>query len=156
MTADGARLVDSTLAPSCGTGHVVFLTSPVGIRGVYSHFYYETFEVPRGCMPQVFQVLVRVMRVDDPIEVRWDGEQIVITVPHYRGNFLLSHDLREFGVPLRAGVPVDMQTPLGAVSAEAPDSMARVTLRLSSDARREPIHFFYYADGRIQALAAQP
>ncbi len=35
MTADGARLVDSTLAPSCGTGHVVFLTSPVGIRGVY-------------------------------------------------------------------------------------------------------------------------
>src|SRR4029453_4428361 len=39
MTAEGARLVDSTLAPSCGTGHVVFLSSPVGVRGVYSHFY---------------------------------------------------------------------------------------------------------------------
>ena len=38
MTADGAQLVDSTIAPSCGTGHVVFLTSPVGMRGVYLAF----------------------------------------------------------------------------------------------------------------------
>jgi len=27
-----------------------------------------------------------------------------------------------------------------------------VTLSLSPDARREPIHFFYYSDGRIQPL----
>jgi SAM-dependent methyltransferase len=31
MTADGAALVDQTLAPACDAGHVVFLTSPVAI-----------------------------------------------------------------------------------------------------------------------------
>ena len=131
MTADGAQLVDSTLAPSCGTGHVVFLTSPVGMRGVYSHFYYETFEVPRGCMPEVFQVVVRVVRVDTPIDVKWDGpDRIVITAPNYRGQLpAFSADLREFDTPLRVGEPVNIQTPLGAVTAEASDRLARVTLR---------------------------
>jgi hypothetical protein len=153
MTAAGAQLVDSTLAPACGTGHVVFLTSPVGMRGVYSHFYYETFEVPRGCMPELFQILVRVVRLDTPIAVRWDGtNQLIITAPDYRENFLLSSDLRSFDTPLRAGAPVNIQTPLGAVTAEVSNHTARVTLRLSTDARREPIHFFYYSGGRIQTL----
>jgi hypothetical protein len=153
MTAEGARLVDSTLAPSCGTGHVVFLTSPVAMRGVYSHFYYETFEVPRGCMPEVFQVVVRVVRIDTLIEVRWAGsDNIVITAPDYRGNFLLSSDLRTFDTQLREDVPVSLQTSLGAVTADVSDHTARVTIRLAADAQREPIHFFYYSDGRIQAL----
>jgi hypothetical protein len=154
MTAEGAQLVDSTLAPACGTGQVVFLTSPVAMRGVYSHFYYETFEVPRGCMPETFQVLVRVVRVDSPIEVSWNGvDQIVITTSEYRGNFLLSDDLRLFNRPLRIGDAVTLQTPLGTVAAQASDGTARVTLQLSSETRRQPIHFFYYADGRIQPLA---
>lgn len=153
MTADGAKLVDSALAPACGTGHVVFLTSPVGMRGVYSHFYYETFEVPRGCMPDVFEVVVRVVRVDAPIEVRWDGPgTIVITAQQYRDNFLLSSDLRAFDTPLREGTPSELQTPLGIVTAAVLNQTARVRLQLSPDTRREPIHFFYYADGRIQAL----
>ena len=108
-------------------------------------------------MPANFQVLVRVVRVDEPIDVGWDGPgQIVITAPQYRGNFLLSHDLREFDTPLHSGVSVNLQTPLGVVSAETSDSMARVTLRLTPDAQREPILFYYYAEGRIQALAARP
>ena len=153
MTAAGAQLVDSTLAPSCGNGRVVFLTSPVGIRGVYSHFYYETFEAPRGCMPELFHVVVRVVRVETPIQVSWDGQdQLVITAQDYRGNFLLSSDLREFDTPLRDGTAINLQTPLGAVTAVASDHTARVTLRLSPDARRQPIHFFYYSDGRIQPL----
>jgi hypothetical protein len=153
MTAEGAQLVDSTLAPACGSGHVVFLTSPVGMRGVYSHFYYETFEVPRGCMPELFQVVVRVVRVDTPIQVSWDGQnQVVITAQDYRGNFLLSSDLREFDTPLRDGTTINLQTPLGTVTAAASDHTARVTLRLSPAARNEPIHFFYYSDGRIQPL----
>lgn len=157
MTAEGAQLVDSTLAPSCGAGHVVFLTSPVGMRGVYSHFYYETFEIPRGCMPEVFQVVVRVVRVDSPIDVRWEGpDQIVITTPRYRDNFLLSHDLREFNVPLRVGDPVAIETPLGNVSAVASDGGARVRLTLSSETKRNTIRFFYYAAGRIQKLAPLP
>ena len=155
MTADGAQLVDSTLAPTCGTGHVVFLTSPVGMRGVYSHFYYETFEMPRGCMPQAFQVVARVVRLDTPIEVKWDApNRIVITASDYAGNFVLSHDLRSFDTPLRIGEDVNIETPLGAVSATASDRTARVTLTLSPEVRREPIHFFYYAGDRIQTLAA--
>jgi hypothetical protein len=157
MTAEGAQLVDSTLAPACGSGHVVFLTSPVAMRGVYSHFYYETFEVPRGCMPELFQIVVRVVRVDTPIEVRWNGpDNIVITAQDYRENFLLSSDLRAFDMPLREGSPVNLQTPLGAVTADVSDHTARLTIRLSPDARREPIHFFYYADGRIQSFAPAP
>jgi len=153
MTADGAQLVDSTLAPSCGTGHVVFLTSPVAMRGVYSHFYYETFEVPRGCMPELFQVVVRVVRVDTPIEVEWDGpDRIVISTTNYASNFVLSADLREFDRPLRVGERVSVDTPLGPAAAESTDGRARVTLRLSTGAKREPIHFFYYSSGRIRVL----
>ena len=157
MTAEGAQLVDSTLAPACGTGHVVFLTSPVAMRGVYSHFYYETFEVPRGCMPELFQIVVRVVRVDTPIEVRWDGpNRLVITGHDYRDNFLLSSDLRAFDAPLRDGVPISLETPLGAITAVASDHTARVTLDLSVNARAGPIHFFYYSGGRIQPLAPRP
>lgn len=153
MTADGARLVDSTLAPSCGTGHVVFLTSPVGVRSVYSHFYYETFEVPRGCMPEVFQVVVRVVRLDTPIAVRWNGpKQIQITASAYRGNFLLSRDLRTFDTPLRPGDKLNMQTPLGDLTAEAADGTARLTLTLADDVQRERVQFFYYTGGRIEPL----
>src|SRR4051812_2095226 len=152
MTAEGAQLVDSTLAPSCGTGHVVFLTSPVGMRGVYSHFYYETFEVPRGCIPEVFQVVVRVVRVDTPIEVTWDGpDRIVITSSRYRDNFVLSHDLRQFDVPLRAGMQVSMTTPLGHVSAEATASDARVVLHLDRQ-EQQGTRFFFYADGAVAPL----
>jgi hypothetical protein len=153
MTSAGAQLVDSTLAPSCGTGHVVFLTSPVAMRGVYSHFYYETFEIPRGCMPEVFQVLIRVVRVETPIHVAWDGpRRIVITSPGYRDNFVLSHDLREFNVPLRAGAAVSMETPLGQVNADATGGEARVVLSLAPEVQREQPHFFFYADGAIASL----
>jgi len=155
MTAEGGRLVDSTLAPSCGTGDVVFLTSPVGVRGVYSHFYYETFEVPRGCMPEVFQVVVRVLRLDTPIVVQWNGpSQIVIAAPAYRGNFLLSHDLRAFDTRLRPGDKLDLDTPLGPLKAEATDGTARLTLTLTQDAQRGGRHFFYYTGGRIEPLRA--
>jgi hypothetical protein len=155
MTAEGARVVDASLAPSCGTGHVVFLTSPVGVRGVYSHFYYETFEVPRGCMPETFQVVARVLRLDTRVTARWDGNsRIVVTVPEYRGNFVLSHDLRAFDVRLRGGDTLNIATPLGSVAAASAGSMAELTLTLSPEARRERIHFFYYTDGRIERLTA--
>jgi hypothetical protein len=153
MTAEGARLVDSALAPSCGTGHVVFLTSPVAVRSVYSHFYYETFEVPRGCMPEVFQVVARVLRLDTQVTVRWDGpSRIVVTVPAYRGNFVLSRDLRAFDVRLRRGDTVRLNTPLGDLDAETAGDLAELTLTLTADARRERIHFFYFSNGRIERL----
>ena len=153
MTAEGARLVDSTLAPACGTGHVVFLTSPVAMRSVYSHFYYETFEIPRGCMPEVFQVVVRVIRVDTPIVVR-RGErgQIVITTPDYRDNFLVSRDLRTFDTRLEPGDKLAIQTPLGELRGAAVGDTAELTLTLTPEAQHERIHFFYYTGGRIERL----
>jgi hypothetical protein len=154
MTAEGARLVDSTLAPACGTGHVVFLTSPVAIRSVYSHFYYETFEAPRGCMPEVFQVVVRVLRVATPVAVRRDGAgQIVITTSNYHDNFWMSGDLRSFDTRLRAGEKLALQTPLGELRAAAMADTAELTLTLTPEAQREPIHFFYYTGERIERLA---
>ena len=153
LTADGARLVDDSLAPACG-GHVIFLTAPVGIRGVYTHFYYETFELRRGCMPETFQILARVVRQDATIEARWDGPStIVITAPRYRGNFVLAEDLRHFDLPLVDPGPRTIRTPLGEVRAERSGDTLRLTLALAPEALAASPRIFYYSDGRIVALA---
>jgi hypothetical protein len=132
---------------------VVFLTSPVAVRSVYSHFYYETFEVPRGCMPEVFQVVARVLRLDTQVAVRWDGpSRIVVTVPDYRGNFVLSRDLRAFDVRLRRGETLHLGTPLGVLDAESAGDLTELTLALTPEAQRERIHFFYYSDGQMRPL----
>ncbi|MEO6239354.1 MAG: hypothetical protein ABIQ52_20345 [Vicinamibacterales bacterium] len=153
LTADGARLADAALAPSCGEGHVVFLTEPVALRGVYTHFLYETFEIPRGCMPSTFQVLARMVRIDTPIEVTWDGpSRIVITVPEYRNNFVLSEDLRHFDRPLREA-PTRIVTPLGLLTAERVGRDERLTLTLSpGNARTSGTRFFYFNDGAMRGL----
>lgn len=155
MTADGARLVDESLAPVCGGGHVIFLTSPVGIRSVYTHFYYETFELPRGCMPETFHVLARVMRDDVIVDARWsDPSTIVISVPDYRGNFVLARDLRQFDVPLlREPGSLAFATPLGEVQADRDGDTQRVTLSLAPDVVRASPRIFYYSGGRILPLA---
>ena len=153
MTADGARLVDASLAPACGDGHVVFLTEPVAVRGVYTHFLYETFELPRGCMPSVFQVLVRIVRADTRVEAVWDGpRRIVLTAPMYAGDFSFSQDLRAFGPPLGAPGPVSIQTPLGELRGEALGTSERLTLDLAADVDPSSIRFFYYSDGSIRPL----
>jgi hypothetical protein len=155
MTAEGARLVDDTLAPSCDTGHVVFLTSPVGVRGVYTHFYYETFELPRGCIPATFQVVARVLHVDTQVEARWlQPNRIVFSVPDYRGNLVVSQDLRRFDLPL---APVDtrtVQTPLGELRAEAVGGSARLALTLAPTSRHETPVLFYYSNGGMHRLPA--
>ena len=156
MTAEAAQLVDSTRPSSCEDDHVVFLTEPVALRGVYTHFLYETFELPRGCMPAVFQNLIRMMRVDSPIEVKWEGpSRIAITAPAYEGNFIASRDLREFDVPLkRTGDrrTATLDTPLGELRAEGIGALERITLTLPEGERRDRIRFFYYSDGKIRAL----
>jgi hypothetical protein len=156
MTAQGADLVDGTLAPSCGAGHVVFLTSPVGIRGVYTHFYYETLELGRGCMPAVFQVLARVMRIDTTVEVRWEGpDRIVMTTEQYQGNFVLSDDLRHFDRPLAKYSSQRLETPLGLlVAGPFGADGVRLELTLSPSLRGKAPLFFYYSAGRIQPIPA--
>jgi hypothetical protein len=153
MTADGSRLVDAALMPQCGTGDVVFLTSPVGVRGVYTHFYYETFELSRGCQPERFQVVARVARFDSPIEVHWTGPRTIeITTHDYRGNFLLSRDLRNFDVPLRRGQNAVVRTPIGEVNAEPRGSDMVLHLTLSPEVDPDKVLFYYYADGTIRTL----
>ena len=151
-------MVDEALKPSCGAGHVVFVTSPVGLRGVYNHFYYETFEPPRGCMPALFQVVARVVRVDSPIDVRWEGaDRIVITAERYRDNFLLSEDLRSFDRPLPLGGSLEMQTPLGFVRAEPyGPSGQQVTLTVAPALLENLPRLFYYSGGRIRPLVVPP
>jgi hypothetical protein len=154
MVSDGAWLVDSSLAPSCGEGHVVFLTEPVAVRGVYTHFLYETFELPRGCMPAVFENLTRVMRVETTVDARWDGPtRIVMTFPHYRGNLSLSSDLRNFEPMLRPGSTERRQTPLGEVAAAPVGDAQQVILTLGPSVDASRIHWFYYSDGAVRPLA---
>ena len=156
MTREGAQLVDAARPPGCGGEHVVFLTSPVAIRGVYTHFYYETFELPRGCMPEVFQVLARVVRLDTVVDARWDGpSRIVLTVPNYRDNFVVSEDLRHFTREIRDGArTMTVMTPLGELKAEPSGIGERLTLSLAPDVRPARIQFFYYSDGRMRPLPA--
>ena len=154
MTADAAALVDGSLAPGCGEGHVVFLTSPVAVRGVYTHFYYETFEPPRGCIPALFQVVARVVRQDARAEARWEGpRRIVVRTAPYEGNYLLAADLRHFDRPVAAGTAMTVSTPLGEVRVEPHDRAQALTLTLSPSLEPDRIRFFYYSDGAIHSLA---
>lgn len=154
LTAEGARAVDAALAPTCGAGHVVFLTEPVALRSVYTHFLYETFELPRGCVPARFDILARMVRIDTPIEARWQGQRdIVLVEPAYRGNLSLSPDLRQFGPPIQSAAPVVLDTPLGRVRAERDGSTERLTLSLAPHLDPGRIHFFYYSDGAMHPLA---
>ena len=154
LTAEGAAMVDEALKPSCGDGHVVFVTSPVGIRSVYNHFYYETFELPRGCMPALFQVLVRVVRVDTPIDVRLESDgQIVLTATEYHGQYLLSSDLQHFDESLEKGATRTLKTALGIVHAQPHGADGvRLTLTLDEAVRSRPPLFFYYSGGTIRRL----
>ena len=153
LTSDGAHIVDAALAPACGEGHVVFLTQPVALRSVYTHFLYETFELPRGCMPARFDVLSRLVRIDGRVEARRQGQrEIVLEEAVYRGNLSLSADLRHFDPPIRSAAPVALDTPLGRVRAEREGNTERVTLSLAPDLDPGTIHFFYYSDGAIHTL----
>jgi len=152
LTAEGAQLVDEALAPSCGEGHVVFLTEPVAIRAVYTHFLYETFELRRGCMPGVFQVLIRIVRLDAIVDARWDGPQrIVMTTPHYRDNFVGSTDLRHFDRPIER-TPFTIHTSIGELRAEPIGDAEQLTLTLAPTVDASTVRFFYYSDGRIRRL----
>ena len=153
LTADGARMVDASLAPSCGDGHVVFLTEPVAQRATYTHFLYETFELPRGCMPARFDILARVQRIDAHVEARWQSDrEIALVLPRYRDNLSLSADLRNFSPPVRSATPVSLDTPLGHLAAERDGSAERLTLTLAPHLDPRAIHFFYYSDGAMHAL----
>jgi hypothetical protein len=126
MTAEGAALVDAAIAPAC------------------------------GCIPEAFQVLTRVVRIDSAPDVRWEGTgRIVIAVDPYDGNFVLSSDLRHFDRSLGRDARAILVTPLGTLrSAPYGTAGVRLTLTLSEDVLAAPPLFFYYSGGRIHRLPA--
>ena len=97
--------------------------------------------------------LVSPGHLDTPIAVTWDGpSRIVITVPEYRNNFVLSEDLRHFDRPLREA-PIRIVTPLGVLTAERIGSGERLTLTLSSgNARTSGTRFFYFNGGAMRGF----
>jgi hypothetical protein len=150
MTSHAAALVNTDL-PACGQGDVVFLVAPVGIRGVYSHFYHQTFSQDGGCEPGSYQALVRMVRIDEPVEVRWTlPRTVTVRAPVYEGNFVLSRDLHAFTVEQRDNRTARIATPLGLVTSRPDGAAQEVTLELDPSLDLRRLRFYYFAEGAVR------
>ncbi len=157
MTREAIQLVDGDLASRCRDAHVVLLTAPVGLRGVYTHLYRESFAMPRGCEPARFTTIARMVLNDSALEARWDGPSTVeMRANPYECNFVLSPDLRHFTVPLRATRDVQFTTPIGDVRAYADGWAEVVRVELGQQVRREDLWLYYFSDGHLRRLDPAP
>jgi hypothetical protein len=148
MTDDALTLMTGALVP-CGTHDIVVLTTPVGIRGVFSNLNEVAFEV-RGCSPASWTSLLRVVRSDAHVEVSRHEDRIELRVPEYADNFVASRDLRHFDLPVTGPEPLSIDTPVGRLDSTA-ENGARI-FRLTVARRLRQACFFFYSDGRLQAL----
>ena len=148
MTDDALTLMTGALVP-CGAHDIVVLTTPVGIRGVFSNLNEMAFEV-RGCSPASWTSLLRVVGSDAHVEVSRTEDQIELRVPEYAGNFVASRDLRHFDLPVTGPEPLSIETPIGRLDSRTEDG-ARI-FRLSVDRRFRQACYFFYSDGRVQSL----
>jgi hypothetical protein len=156
MLSRGAALVNADL-PGCDQGDVVFAVAPVGVRGVYSHFYHQTFSQDGGCEPGSYRALVRMVRLDQAIAVRWEEPRtLVIRAPRYRRNFVLSPDLREFVIEQRSVRVATLQTPLGALASRPDGDAQEVRLALSPEADLGRLRFYYFAEGEVRRVPPAP
>jgi hypothetical protein len=156
MLSRGSALVNADL-PACGAGDVVFLTAPIGVRGVYSHFYQQTFSQDGGCEPASYRAVARLVRTDERIDVWWETpRRLVVRAPDYAGNFVLSADLREFRVEQRSRRTARLETPLGLVTSR-PDGRAQVvTLDLSPALDLGQMRFYYFSRGEVRRVPPNP
>ncbi|MGE5834055.1 MAG: hypothetical protein ACM4AI_06220, partial [Acidobacteriota bacterium] len=148
MSSDALTMIQSALVP-CGTQDVVLLTTPVGIRGVFSNLNEVAFDVA-GCRPASWTPLLRVVRTDAHVDVTRHGDVIELRVPEYADNFVASRDLRHFDVPLTGDDAVSIETPLGRLES-TPEAKTRV-FRLTLANRARAAHFYFYSDGRVHPL----
>jgi hypothetical protein len=156
MLSRGAALVNADL-PGCGQGDVVFAVAPVGIRGVYSHFYHQTFSADGGCEPERYRTVVRMVRLDQAIDVRWVAPRtLVIRAPHYSRNFVLSSDLRAFTVEQRSRRDASLLTPLGLVVSTPDGEAQEVRIELSPDLDLRHLRFYYFAQGEVRRVPPIP
>ncbi len=156
MLSRGAALVNADL-PGCDQGDVVFAVAPVGIRGVYSHFYHQTFSEDGGCEPGSYRALVRMVRADQAIEVRWeDPRTLVVRAPHYAGNFVLSADLREFAIEQRSTRSATLRTPLGLIVSRPDGDAQEVRLAVAPEVDLGRLRFYYFAEGEVRRAPPIP
>ena len=148
MTRDSLALISSTLAP-CGSRDVVLLTTPVGIRGVFSNLNEVAFDVA-GCRPASYATVLRVMNQDAHVEAIRRGDTIELRVPGYTGNFVTAADLRHFDMPIAAGDPIAIDTPIGRFTTAIENGTQVFRILLSESARRAT--FYFYSDGRLHQL----
>jgi hypothetical protein len=156
MLSRGAALVNADL-PGCDQGDVVFAVAPVGVRGVYSHFYHQTFSQDGGCEPGSYRALVRAVRSDQAIDVRWEEPRtLVIRAPRYARNFVLSQDLRAFAIEQRSVRHARLQTPLGVLVSRPDGDAQDVRLVLAPEADLGRLRFYYFAEGEVRRVPPIP
>ncbi len=156
MISRGVALVNADL-PGCDQGDVVFAVAPAGLRGVYSHFYHQTFSQDGGCEPGSYRAIVRMVRLDQAIDVRWEEPRtLVIRAPRYRRNFVLSPDLREFTVGQRSVRHATLRTPLGALVSRPDGDAQEVRLALAPEADLGRLRFYYVAEGEVRRVPPVP
>ncbi len=156
MIARGAALVNADL-PGCDQGDVIFAVAPAGIRGVYSQFYHQTFSQDGGCEPGSYRAIVRMVRRDQAIDVRWEEPRtLVIRAPGYRGNFVLSPDLRAFAIEQRSVRHATLRTPLGVLVSRPDGDAQDVRLVLAPEADLDRLRFYYFAEGEVRRVPPVP
>jgi hypothetical protein len=126
------------------------LTTPAGIRGVYSNLNEVAFDVA-GCAPASFATVLRVVRVDAVVEVTRQDDVIELHMPVDRGNVVASRDLHTFDLAVTGREGLEINTPVGRLESE-PAGVGRI-FRLTLQERYRRAHFFYYSDGRLRVLA---
>jgi len=149
MVGDGLRTMSAALEP-CGERDLLLLTMPVGLRGVYTHFYWDAFLV-QGCAPREIQVMLRIERADVRVRVtRLGADVIEMRIAGYAGNGVTSRDLRHFDVAVEAGAAMEVQNPAGKLRTFPDGSDQVFRVELVGEEKRRAI--FFYGDGRMQAV----
>ena len=148
MTQDALALISPTLQP-CGTRDVIVLTTPVGIRGVFSNLNEVAFDV-LGCKPASYATVLRVMHRDAHVDASRRGDTIEFRVRDYAGNFVAAADLRHFDRPILREQQVTIDLPIGRLTSTADQGAQIFRLDLAEPARRAQV--FFYSDGRLRAL----
>jgi hypothetical protein len=143
MTEDGR---------ACPPRHIVLVTAPAGLRGVYCNLLWDAFAATTDCPPESFVSVLRVAGTDAVVEVAplADGT-LDIRVPDYRGQFVTSRDQRLFDVPVPAGARMTVPTSVGELTTWPEDGAQRFRLILSDTARQAAL--FAYSDGHVRTVA---
>ncbi len=140
MLSRGAALVNADL-PACDQGDVVFLTAPIGVRGVYSHFYHQTFSQDGGCEPGSY-------RASDPDGPDGPADRRAVGIRQAPGGHgacvsrelrLVDRSPRVHGGPAVAA-HARLETPLGLVTSRPEGAAQVVTIDLapSVDLQADP------------------